>query len=103
LKNIFGVSWDFHKSAEKFSKFFAPLYPLEWTCGPQNIKIIENGPQIKKSGHPWSIRSIFQLLTASNVIFFCFQRVPSKWQLTWNGWTFRLRLWCSKKTLEISW
>jgi hypothetical protein len=29
LKNIFGVSWDFHKSAEKFSKFFAPLHPLE--------------------------------------------------------------------------
>jgi hypothetical protein len=29
LKNIFGASWDFHKSAEKFSKNFAPLYPLE--------------------------------------------------------------------------
>jgi hypothetical protein len=27
LKNIFGTSWDFHKSAEKFSKHFAPLYP----------------------------------------------------------------------------
>jgi hypothetical protein len=38
LKNVFGTSWDFHKSAEKFSKNFEPLYPLEWTCGPQNIK-----------------------------------------------------------------
>jgi hypothetical protein len=27
LKNIFGTSWDFHKSAEKISKNFAPLYP----------------------------------------------------------------------------
>ncbi len=55
LKNIFGVSWDFHKSAEKFSKIFVSLNPQEWTCGPQNIKIIENGPRLKKSGHPWSI------------------------------------------------
>jgi hypothetical protein len=29
LKNIFGVSWGFHKSTEKFSKNFDPLYPLE--------------------------------------------------------------------------
>jgi hypothetical protein len=29
LKNIFGASRDFHKSAEKFCKNFAPLYPLE--------------------------------------------------------------------------
>jgi hypothetical protein len=29
LKNVFGTSWDFHKSAEKFSKNFEPLYPLE--------------------------------------------------------------------------
>jgi hypothetical protein len=28
-KNIFGTSCDFHKSAEKFSKIFEPLYPLE--------------------------------------------------------------------------
>jgi hypothetical protein len=29
LKNIFGASRDFQKSAEKFYKNFAPLYPLE--------------------------------------------------------------------------
>ncbi len=29
LKNIFGVSWDFHKSAEKFSKIFVSLNPQE--------------------------------------------------------------------------
>jgi hypothetical protein len=39
LKNIFGTSGAFHKSAEKFSKKIAPLYPLASTCGPQNIKI----------------------------------------------------------------
>jgi hypothetical protein len=29
VKNIFGTSCDFHKSAEKFSKILEPLYPLE--------------------------------------------------------------------------
>jgi hypothetical protein len=39
LKNIFGTSWDFHKSAEKFSEFFATSTPWNaLTCGPQNIK-----------------------------------------------------------------
>jgi hypothetical protein len=29
VKNIFGASCDFHKSAEKFSKILEPLYPVE--------------------------------------------------------------------------
>jgi hypothetical protein len=32
----------------RFSKNFEPLQPLEQTCGPQNIKIIKNGPWLKK-------------------------------------------------------
>ncbi len=54
LKNIFGTSCDFHKFAEKFSKNFEPLYPLDfWLiyCGPMNIQITENGPRLKKPGH----------------------------------------------------
>ncbi len=52
LKNVFGTFWDFHKSAEKFSKNFEPLYPLEWTCGPQNIKNYWKWHVTKKVGPP---------------------------------------------------
>jgi hypothetical protein len=44
LKNVFGTSWDFHKSAGKFSKNFEPLSPWNELATPRTLKIIENGP-----------------------------------------------------------
>jgi hypothetical protein len=52
LKKIFGTSCDFHKSAEEFSKNFESLYPLEWTCGPQNIINYWKWPVAKKVRPP---------------------------------------------------
>jgi hypothetical protein len=40
LKNIFGTSHDFHKSADKFSKKFEP--PGMNLRPPRTLKIIEN-------------------------------------------------------------
>ena len=53
LKKNLGTSCDFHKSAEKFSKNFES----SWNefAAPRTLQMIENGPRLKKSGHPWSI------------------------------------------------
>ena len=63
LKNIFGTSCDFHKSAEKFSKNEypsegSPLPPrflahvwIEFAA-PRTFKIIENGPWKKSVATP---------------------------------------------------
>jgi hypothetical protein len=42
------------------------LYPLDvWNefAAPRTFKVTENGPWVKKSGHPWSIPRAFSVLT----------------------------------------
>jgi hypothetical protein len=53
LKKIYGTFCDFHKSPEKLKKNLYPSNPWNELKAPRTLQIIENGPQLKKSGHPW--------------------------------------------------
>ncbi len=50
FQKILGTSWDYHKSAIKFSKFFWPLPPLKIFLNPYPP------PTIFRQAHVWSER-----------------------------------------------